>query len=194
MIVRDFVFSFLLELQNADTAGVFWQTAETVQKLGLQRKRIQCIFGVRDSVRSSVIWEELGGELMLLHIEKSQLRWLGHLASRGHVPPGGDPGENPGHAGMTMSPSCPGNHLGSSRQSVQGQGILGKINMNWISVATWIFVQIFIEKWPLCNSSAGLSSQYLNLFHCQLFRLWNILICFMTSKQKCSSAWSVLPL
>lgn len=79
----------------------------------------------------SVIWEELGGEPMLLHIEKSQLRWLGHLASQGHVPPGGDPGEDPGHAGVTMSPSWPGNALGSSRRSVHGQGSLGNINMNF---------------------------------------------------------------
>uniref|UniRef100_A0A672J4N9 Optineurin n=1 Tax=Salarias fasciatus TaxID=181472 RepID=A0A672J4N9_SALFA len=35
----------------------------------------------------------------------------------GHVPPGGHPGEDPGHAGETMSLSWPGNALGSSRKS-----------------------------------------------------------------------------
>ncbi len=34
---------------------------------------------LRDRVRGSVIWEELGVELLLLCMEKSQMRWLGHL-------------------------------------------------------------------------------------------------------------------
>lgn len=33
---------------------------------------------LRDRARSSVTWEELG-EPLLLHMKKSQLRWLGHL-------------------------------------------------------------------------------------------------------------------
>ncbi|KAI3363619.1 hypothetical protein L3Q82_001251 [Scortum barcoo] len=63
-------------------------------------------------VRSSVTREEIGVEPLLLHIERSQLRWLGHLfrmpldASLGrcsrHVPPGGGPGEDPGHAGERL--------------------------------------------------------------------------------------------
>ncbi|TWW73332.1 hypothetical protein D4764_15G0007260 [Takifugu flavidus] len=35
---------------------------------------------LRDRVRSSDIREELGVEPLLLHIERSQLGWLGHLA------------------------------------------------------------------------------------------------------------------
>ncbi len=76
---------------------------------------------LRDRVRSSVTREELGVEPLLLHIERSQLRWLGYLfgcprdAFLGrcswHVPPGGDPGEDPGHAGVTMSLGWPGNAL-----------------------------------------------------------------------------------
>ncbi|KAK3557454.1 hypothetical protein QTP70_027739, partial [Hemibagrus guttatus] len=45
---------------------------------------------LRDRVRSSVIQEELGVELLLLHIERGQLRWLGHLF---RMPPGRLPGE-----------------------------------------------------------------------------------------------------
>ena len=43
---------------------------------------------LRDRVRSSVTWEELGVEPLLLHIERSQLRWLGHLYQMppGHLP------------------------------------------------------------------------------------------------------------
>ncbi|KAI3352408.1 hypothetical protein L3Q82_005368 [Scortum barcoo] len=47
---------------------------------------------LRDRVRSSVIREELGVEPpLLLRIERSQLRWLGHLAFR--MPPGRLPRE-----------------------------------------------------------------------------------------------------
>ncbi|KAK3517849.1 hypothetical protein QTP70_020994 [Hemibagrus guttatus] len=45
---------------------------------------------LRDTVRSSVTREELGVELLLLHIERGQLRWLGHLFQ---MPPGRLPGE-----------------------------------------------------------------------------------------------------
>ena len=34
---------------------------------------------LRHSLRSSPIWEELGVEPLLLHVERSQLRWLRHL-------------------------------------------------------------------------------------------------------------------
>ncbi|KAK3529813.1 hypothetical protein QTP86_006010 [Hemibagrus guttatus] len=45
---------------------------------------------LRDRVRSSVTREELGVEPLLLHIERRQLRWLGHLF---RMPPGHLPGE-----------------------------------------------------------------------------------------------------
>ncbi|KAK3507766.1 hypothetical protein QTP70_000218 [Hemibagrus guttatus] len=45
---------------------------------------------LRDRLRSSVIREELGIEPLLLHIERGQLRWLGHLFQ---MPPGRLPGE-----------------------------------------------------------------------------------------------------
>ncbi|KAK3573216.1 hypothetical protein QTP86_015137, partial [Hemibagrus guttatus] len=45
---------------------------------------------LRDRVRSSVTREELGVEPLLFHIERGQLRWLGHLF---WMPPGGLPGE-----------------------------------------------------------------------------------------------------
>ena len=40
---------------------------------------------LRDRVRSSVTQEEFGVEPLLLHIERSQLRWFGHLF---RMPPG----------------------------------------------------------------------------------------------------------
>uniref|UniRef100_A0A8D0CHB3 Reverse transcriptase domain-containing protein n=1 Tax=Scleropages formosus TaxID=113540 RepID=A0A8D0CHB3_SCLFO len=78
---------------------------------------------LRDRVRSSVTREELGVEPLLLRIERSQLRWLGHLGSgclldaslgrcSGLVPLGGGLGADPGHVGETMSPGWPGNALG----------------------------------------------------------------------------------
>lgn len=58
----------------------------------------------------SAIWEELGGEPLLLHVEKSQMRWLGHLV---RLPPGhlpcehvslvGGHGEDQGKLQETMS-------------------------------------------------------------------------------------------
>ncbi|CAM4611183.1 unnamed protein product [Leuciscus chuanchicus] len=45
---------------------------------------------LRDRVRSSVTWEELRVEPLLLHIERGQLRWLGHLF---RMPPGRLPGK-----------------------------------------------------------------------------------------------------
>ncbi len=45
---------------------------------------------LRDRVRSSVTLEELRVESLLLGIERSQLRWLGHLF---RIPPGCRPGE-----------------------------------------------------------------------------------------------------
>ncbi|KAK3542752.1 hypothetical protein QTP70_001880 [Hemibagrus guttatus] len=45
---------------------------------------------LRDRVRSSVTREKLGVEPLLLHIERGQLRWLGHLF---RMPPGRLPGE-----------------------------------------------------------------------------------------------------
>ncbi|KAK0145686.1 hypothetical protein N1851_015405 [Merluccius polli] len=44
----------------------------------------------RDRVRSSVIREELGVDPLLLRVERSQMRWLGHLV---RMPPGRLPGE-----------------------------------------------------------------------------------------------------
>ena len=45
---------------------------------------------LRDSLRSSAIWEGLGVELLLLCVERSQLRWSRHLMS---MPPGRQPRE-----------------------------------------------------------------------------------------------------
>ncbi|KAI3352201.1 hypothetical protein L3Q82_005168 [Scortum barcoo] len=94
---------------------------------------------LRDRVRSSVTREELGVEPLLLRIERSQLRWLGHLfrmppgrlpreVFQACPPPGGGLREDPGHAGETMSLGWPGNASGSPRKSWRkclGQVITG---------------------------------------------------------------------
>ncbi|KAK3518448.1 hypothetical protein QTP70_000651 [Hemibagrus guttatus] len=56
---------------------------------------------LRDRVRSSVTREELGVELLLLHIERGQLRLLGHLF---RMPPGHLPGEVFGACPMGKRP------------------------------------------------------------------------------------------
>ena len=76
---------------------------------------------LRDRVRSSVIREELGVETLLLCVERSQLRWFGHMVrmppgriprcSR-HVQLGGGHGVDQVPGGGTISPHWPGNDLG----------------------------------------------------------------------------------
>ncbi|KAK3535383.1 hypothetical protein QTP70_011279 [Hemibagrus guttatus] len=92
---------------------------------------------LRDRVRSSVTQEELGVEPLLLHIERGQLRWLGHLFRMppGRLPGDGGPGEDPGHAGETMSFGWPGNASGSLRKSWRkclgrGRNIEGEMEKN----------------------------------------------------------------
>ena len=57
-----------------------------VAKMGFLRR----VSGLSLRVRSSVIRERLGVEPLLLQIERSQMRWLGHLV---RMPPGRLPGE-----------------------------------------------------------------------------------------------------
>lgn len=83
-----------------------WVMTDTI---GFLRRVSGCT--LRDSVKSSVTWEGLGVELLLLLIEKDQLRSLGHLlwmpclldTSLGrcfsHVPLGG------GLEGIRLSPA-----------------------------------------------------------------------------------------
>ncbi|KAK3513103.1 hypothetical protein QTP70_001397 [Hemibagrus guttatus] len=59
-----------------------------VAKMSFLRRVAGC--SLRDRVRSSVTREELGVQPLLLHIERGQLRWLGHLF---RMPPGRLPGE-----------------------------------------------------------------------------------------------------
>ncbi|TWW52999.1 R2DM Retrovirus-related Pol polyprotein from type II retrotransposable element, partial [Takifugu flavidus] len=62
---------------------------ELSQKAKLSIYRVAGL-SLRDRVRSSAIREELGVESLLLRVERSQMRWLGHLV---RMPPGRLPGE-----------------------------------------------------------------------------------------------------
>lgn len=68
--------------------------------------------------------EELGIE-PLLHTERSQLKWLEHMSRMPpgfrHVPPGGVPREDPGHAEETTSLN-PSDEL---EELIRGEGSLG---------------------------------------------------------------------
>ncbi len=62
-------------------------------------------------MRSSVTREELGVEPLILDIERSQLRWLGHLMPPGRLPEGGVPGafhreETPGKTQDMLEGLC----------------------------------------------------------------------------------------
>ena len=66
------------------------RTRSRVQAAEMSFLRRVAGFSLRDRVRSSVIRRGLGVEPLLLRIERSQLRWLGHLT---RMPPGRLPGE-----------------------------------------------------------------------------------------------------
>ena len=66
------------------------RTRSRVQAAEMSFLRRVAGLSLRDRVRSSVIREELKVEPLLLRIERSQLRWLGHLV---RMPPGRLPGE-----------------------------------------------------------------------------------------------------
>ncbi|TWW71143.1 hypothetical protein D4764_17G0006260 [Takifugu flavidus] len=66
------------------------RTRSRVQAAEMSFLRRVAGLSLRDRVRSSAIWEELGVEPLLLRIERSQMRWLGHLV---RMPPGRLPGE-----------------------------------------------------------------------------------------------------
>ena len=93
---------------------------------------------LRDRVRSSVTREDLGVEPLLLHIERSQMRWLGHLFWKPpgrlprevswHVPLGGDPRKTQGTLERLCRPAGLGTPWDPPRRaggSVRGEGSLG---------------------------------------------------------------------
>lgn len=67
------------------------------------------VCSLRDRVRSSVTWEELGVEPLLFHVKRNQLRWLDHLlrlppgVCSGHVPLAGVPREEDMLEGLCLS-------------------------------------------------------------------------------------------
>ncbi|KAK0137435.1 putative uncharacterized transposon-derived protein F52C9.6 [Merluccius polli] len=66
------------------------RTRSRVQAAEMSFLRRVAGLSLRDRVRSSVIREELGVDPLLLRVERSQMRWLGHLV---RMPPGRLPGE-----------------------------------------------------------------------------------------------------
>ncbi|TWW77322.1 hypothetical protein D4764_12G0007120 [Takifugu flavidus] len=66
------------------------RTRSRVQAAEMSFLRRVAGLSLRDRVRSSAIWEELGVESLLLRVERSQMGWLGHLV---RMPPGRLPGE-----------------------------------------------------------------------------------------------------
>ncbi|TWW56724.1 hypothetical protein D4764_08G0007110 [Takifugu flavidus] len=66
------------------------RTRSRVQAAEMSFLRRVAGLSLRDRVRSSAIREELGVEPLLLRVERSQMRWLGHLV---RMPPGRLPGD-----------------------------------------------------------------------------------------------------
>lgn len=66
---------------------------------------------IRDRGRSLDIPEELRVELLFLCVERSQLRWFGHLVKMPPVRHPDGPGADPGHDGAIISPGWLGNNL-----------------------------------------------------------------------------------
>uniref|UniRef100_A0A8C6LRX0 Reverse transcriptase domain-containing protein n=1 Tax=Nothobranchius furzeri TaxID=105023 RepID=A0A8C6LRX0_NOTFU len=66
------------------------RTRSRIQAAEMSFLRRVAGLSLRDRVRSSVIQEGLGVDPLVLHIQRSQLRWLGHVV---RMPPGRLPGE-----------------------------------------------------------------------------------------------------
>ncbi len=127
---------------------------------------------LRDRVRSSVTLEELRVESLLLGIERSQLRWLGHLF---RMPPGCLPGEvfrasptgkrpweDPGHAGGIMYPDWPVIASVSPRRSKRkclGRGKSGRLCLDCCPR------DLASDKWKMMN---GWKHDF-NFFYCKYF-------------------------
>nr|XP_054588623.1 uncharacterized protein LOC129153273 isoform X1 [Nothobranchius furzeri] len=102
------------------------RTRSRIQAAKMSFLRRVAGLSLRDRVRSSDIRKGLGVEPLLLWIDRSQLRWLGHLVRMppgrlpgrcfGHVLPAGGPRVDPGHVGEVTSPIWSGNALGSCRR------------------------------------------------------------------------------
>ena len=103
------------------------RTRSQVQAAEMSFLRRVAVFSFRDRVRSSVIREELGLEPLLLYLERSQLRWFGHLVRMptGRLPlevfqarpVGRRPRGRPTTRWRDYSQHWPGNASGSPRQS-----------------------------------------------------------------------------
>ncbi|KAK3524499.1 hypothetical protein QTP70_029268 [Hemibagrus guttatus] len=84
---------------------------------------------LRDRVRSSVTREELRVEPLLLHIERGQLRWLGHLF---RMPPGCLPGE--------VFRACPTGKRPRGRPRTRWRDYVSRLNGSvWGEGATQLF-------------------------------------------------------
>uniref|UniRef100_A0A8C6KM13 Reverse transcriptase domain-containing protein n=1 Tax=Nothobranchius furzeri TaxID=105023 RepID=A0A8C6KM13_NOTFU len=94
------------------------RTRSQIQAAKMSFLRRVAGLSLRIRVRSSEIREGLGVEPLLLQIERSQLRWFGHLIRMppGRLPAGG-PRVDPGHVGEVTSPIWSGNALGSCRRN-----------------------------------------------------------------------------
>ncbi|KAK0144504.1 Retrovirus-related Pol polyprotein from type-1 retrotransposable element R2 [Merluccius polli] len=99
------------------------RTRSRVQVAEMSFLRRVAGLSLRDRVRSSVIRKELGVDPLILRVERSQMRWLGHLV---RMPPRRLPaevfrarptGRRPRGRPRTMSLGCPGNTSGSPRKS-----------------------------------------------------------------------------
>ncbi|TWW74447.1 R2DM Retrovirus-related Pol polyprotein from type II retrotransposable element [Takifugu flavidus] len=97
---RDLQLSLDRFVAACEAAGMKISTSKS-EAMVLNRKKVECLLRVKeeilpqveefkDRVRSSAIREELGVEPLLLRVERSQMRWLGHLV---RMPPGRLPGE-----------------------------------------------------------------------------------------------------
>ncbi|TWW55949.1 hypothetical protein D4764_09G0009990 [Takifugu flavidus] len=81
------------------------RTRSRVQAAEMSFLRRVAGLSLRDRARSSAIREELGVEPLLLHVERNQMRWIGHLVRMpldtslmrcsGHIPPDQIMGQQP---------------------------------------------------------------------------------------------------
>ncbi|TWW73664.1 Insulin receptor [Takifugu flavidus] len=125
------------------------RTRSRVQAAEMSFLRRVAGLSLRDRVRSSAIREELGVESLLLRVERSQMRWLGHLV---RMPPGRLPGE--------VFRACPSGRRPPGRPRTRWRDYVSRLAWERLGIPPDELEEIIL-KWKPPNDPNGNITHYL---------------------------------